>query len=129
MERFTAFVLLAIGLVYSDLDADSVFYSLALPGLVLATLLYLFWLRAFMALTGAVLCWHFMDLESHSLLSGGLMPLLFALCVLLFIFWSGLGRLLGGGRGSSDGGDIGGFGGFDGFGGDGGDGGGDGGGD
>ncbi len=117
MERFTAFVLLAVGLVYSDLDADSFWYSLALPGLVVATLLYLFWFRAFMALAGAALCWYFMDLESRSLLSGGLMPFLFALCVLLFVFWSGLTRRLGGGRGSGDGGGFGDFGGFDGDGG------------
>ena len=117
MEKLTAFVLLGVGLVYSDLDSPNLFHSLLLPGLVLACLLYLFWYRAFIALCGAYLSYHFMDLESSSMLRGGVMPLLFGLCLILFLFWSGLGRLLGGG-GQSDGG---GFGDFDG----GGDGGGD----
>ena len=108
MEKLTAFVLLGIGLVYSDLDSSSLLYSLLLPGLVLACLVYLFWYKAFLALCGAYLCYHFMDLGSQSMLRGGLLPLLFGLCLILFLLWSGLGRLLGGG-GHGDGGGFGDF--------------------
>ena len=118
MEKFTAFVLLGIGLVYSDLESSNLFYSWALPALVLACLIFLFWYKAFLALCGAYLCYHFMDVESQSLLRGGLMPLLFGLCVILFLFWAGLGNLFSGGGDGTGGG----FGDFDG-GGDGGGGG------
>ena len=119
MEKFTAIVLLAIGLIYADLESDNLFLSLVLPGVVLATLLYLFWYRAFLALCGAVLSYHFMDLGGQSVLRGAVMPILFGLCLALFLLWSGLGLLLGGGNGYGDGGgDFGDFGG-------GGDGGGD----
>ncbi len=107
MEKFAAFVFLGIGLVYSDLESEQLFYSLVLPGVVIASLLYLFWYRAFLALTGAALCYHFMDLGSQSPIRGGLLPILFALCCVLFLLWSGLGTLTGG----SDGGDFGDFGG------------------
>ena len=118
MEKFTAFVLLAIGLIYADLESDNLFYNLVLPGVVLASLLYLFWYRAFLALTGAALSYHFMDLGSQSMIRGGLMPLLLGLCLVLFLLWSGLGFLFSGGSASGDGGgDFGDFGG----GGDGGD--------
>ncbi|MEJ2454408.1 MAG: hypothetical protein P8103_09660 [Candidatus Thiodiazotropha sp.] len=110
MDKFTAFVLLGIGLVYSDLESEQLFYSLVLPGVVIASLLYLFWYRAFLALSGAALCYHLMDLGSQSLIRGGLMPFLFALCCLLFLLWSGLGTLTGG-SGYGDGGDFGDFGG------------------
>jgi hypothetical protein len=105
VARFTALILLGIGLVYGDLDADNPFYRLALPALTLGSLLYLFWYKAFLALAGAVVCYHFMDLQSQSLLQGGLLPMLFGLCVILFLLWSGLLNLIGaagGGDGGSD---------------------------
>lgn len=121
MDRFTAFVLLAIGLIYGDLDADNLFHRLVLPAVVLGSLLYLFWYKAFLALAGAAVCYHFMDIESQSIISGGLMPLLFGICVMLFLLWSGLGNLTSGIGGSGDGGGFfGDGGGGDGGGGDGG---------
>lgn len=117
MEKFTALVLLAAGLIYSDLEADNLFHSLLLPGVVLASLIYLFWYKAFFALVGAVASFHFMDLESQSMLRGGLMPLLFGICVVLFLLWSGLTNLVGG-NDYGDGGGFGDFGGGDGGGGD-----------
>jgi hypothetical protein len=116
VHKVTAVVLLAIGLIYSDLDANNLFFGMVLPAVVIGCLLYLFWYKAFLALAGATLCYHFMDLESMSLIRGGLLPLLFGIFVMLFLLWSGLGALNGG----SDGGFFDGFGGGDG-GGDGGD--------
>ena len=55
MEKLIAFVLLCTGLVYSDLASSNLFYSLLLPTLVIACLLYLFWYKAFLALCGAYL--------------------------------------------------------------------------
>ena len=118
MDRFTAFFLVAVGLVYGDLDAENPFYRLVLPGLLIASLLYLFWFRAFLALAGAALAYHFMDISGQSLFRGAVLPILFGVCLICFLLWSGLGRY-GGGDG---GGDFGDFGGFDG-GGDGGGGG------
>jgi hypothetical protein len=71
MDKFTACVLLAIGLVYADLESEQLFHSLELPAVVIASLLYLFWYWAFLALSGAAFCFHFMDLGSVSFIRGG----------------------------------------------------------
>lgn len=111
MDKFTATFLLAVGAIYSDLDSDNLFYNFVLPALLVGSLLYLFSLKAFLALAGAALAYHYMDLTSQSFFSGLLMPLLFGICLLFFMLWSGLGRYAGGGDGGGDFGDFGGFGG------------------
>jgi uncharacterized membrane protein YgcG len=120
MDRFTALFLIAVGLIYGDLEADNPFYRLVLPGLLIASLLYLFWFKAFLALSGAVLSYHYMDLSGQSLFKGGVLPFIFFICLICFLLWSGLSRYGSGDGGGGDFGDFSGGGFGDGGGGDGG---------
>lgn len=114
MIKIAAWFMVAVGLIYSDLDSRSFLHGVVLPLLLTLSLMYLFWLKGFIALVAAVGSFHYMDIGSTSNFEGVVLPLFFAACVMYLIWWLG-GHLgpgdtgAGGGfSGDSGGGDTGG---------------------
>jgi len=90
MEKTIALFIVAVGLVYSDLDSPHWFFGYLLPAALVLGLAYLLWLRPFVALCGAYFSFQHMDVGSQSWFSGVVLPLLFALCVFYLLWWMGM---------------------------------------
>ena len=90
MDRFTAFFLGVVGLVSSEIGSDDLWHGYVFPAVLLGSLLYLFWLKGFLAIAGAVAAFHFMDLDSPSLFKAVLLPLFLVVCIIYFIWWAGV---------------------------------------
>jgi len=84
-----AWFVIALSLVYGDFGSGEFWRGIVLPGLMILALLYLFWLRGFIALTIGFTTFHYMDLGSTSVFQGVVLPLLFAATLLYLIWWSG----------------------------------------
>jgi hypothetical protein len=108
MDRYFIILIGAIGLVYGDLDSPSRWVNVALPGLFIASLAWLFWLKGFLIIVAAATIFQYIDLGSASLFKSVLLPLLFGLCIIYFCWWGVFSF-----EGGIDIGDLGGDGGSD----------------
>lgn len=115
MDKTIALFIVAVGLVYSNLESSHWFFGYLLPAASLLGLAYLLWLKPFLALCGAYFSFQSMDLNSQSWFNGVLLPLFFALCVFYLIGWlttaavlENTGGTFGGDAGGGDWGDGGG---------------------
>ena len=117
MLRNIAFVIAIAAFVYTDLDADSALMRSGLPLVGVLCLFYVFGVVGAGLLGASGLCFYFTDVISDSLFESLVLPLLFMLFLLAFLFWAWTAGYLRGGPAGADGG-SGGFGDFGGGGGE-----------
>ncbi len=113
MDKSFAFLLGAIGLVYSEYGSGDWLRGYVLPMVIVLSLLYLFWLKGFLIIAVGATAFYCMDLSSDSLFQGLMLPLLLGFCFIYFIWWLGVTFALKDSGGSivDTGDDVGGFGG------------------
>jgi len=62
MDKFTALFAIALGVIYSDLDASNAFNSLLFPLLSVCGIAYLFWFQGFVVITTGLIAASYSDL-------------------------------------------------------------------
>jgi len=81
VKKVIALFLLAVGIVYSELSSDALWQGYVAPGILFASLLYLFWFKRFVVLTTGIILLDHINLESTSVLESIILPLFFLVCV------------------------------------------------
>jgi len=112
VKKVIALFLLAVGIVYSELSSDALWQGYVAPGILFASLLYLFWFKRFVVLTTGIILLDHINLESTSVLESIIIPLFFLVCVTyilvtlpIYSFMDDDGSLFDGDGGCDGGGD------------------------
>jgi hypothetical protein len=87
--RLVAFMMAALALGYSDLEAASLLQARLLPLLGILSLAYVAWFGGFAAIITGAAAWHFMEVFSPSLFKAVVLPMVLGLSVIWLAIWSG----------------------------------------
>lgn len=87
VDQFLAFFFIVVGLIYGDTDSDNVWFAIVLPGLMGLSIMYVFWMRAFIAILIGYMSFQYMDIGSKYLFDSLVLPLLFGASIFYVMFW------------------------------------------
>lgn len=88
MDKYFAFLFACIGVVYTDLGSDSLFYGFLVPAVFLIGICYLLTIPGFLIFSGAAITFYFIDVDSSSVFEAVMLPLLFMCWFFLFVVWA-----------------------------------------